>query len=181
MTLRISQAVLDALGKARSSPVERVKGIRQEVTVQVRSFDEARDDAAVVAYEASKARNPKAAQLVIETFRAMRKELAPLQGQSRKTWIQVIQVGETAIVAVPAEFFTVLGQDIKRRSPFRYTYVFELANDYIGYVADRRGYELGGYQTWTGLHSFVPPGTGEMIVDEAVKLLDRLYDEARPR
>jgi hypothetical protein len=79
-------------------------------------------------------------------------------------------------VGVPAEFFTVLGQDIKRRSPFRDTYVFELANDYIGYVGDRKAYELGGYQVWTGFHSFTEPGTGELIVDEAVKLLDRLHD-----
>ena len=103
-----------------------------------------------------------------------------MQGQERKTWIQAIQLGDTAIVGVPAEFFTVLGQEIKRRSPFRYTYVFELANDYIGYVGDRRGYELGGYQTWTGLHSFVPPGTGEMIVDEAVALLERLHQAPSP-
>ena len=48
------------------------------------------------------------------------------------------------------EFFTALGQEIKRRSPFRYTYVFELANDYIGYIPDRRGFDHGGYQVWTG-------------------------------
>ena len=73
-------------------------------------------------------------------------------------------IGDIAIVGVPGEFFTVLGQEIKRRSPFRYTYVFELANDYIGYIPDRAAFGLGGYQTWTGLHSFLEPGTGEEIV-----------------
>src|SRR2546430_11194572 len=48
--------------------------------------------------------------------------------------------------------FRSLGQDIKRRSPFRYTYVAELANDWIGYLPDRPAFDLGGYQTWTGLH-----------------------------
>jgi len=75
---------------------------------------------------------------------------------------------------VPAEFFTVLGQEIKRRSPFRYTYVAELANDWIGYLPDRKAFELGGYQTWTGLHSFTAPGTGEAVVAEALKLLNEL-------
>ena len=79
-----------------------------------------------------------------------------------------------AIVGVPAEFFTVLGQDIKRRSPFRYTYVAELANDWIGYLPDRKAFELGGYQTWTGLHSYAEVGTGERVVDAAVALLDEL-------
>ncbi len=83
-----------------------------------------------------------------------------------------------AIVGVPGEFFTALGQEIKRRSPFRYTYVFELANDYIGYIPDQRGFDRGGYQTWTGLHSFLERGTGERIVAESVELLGRLHRES---
>ena len=104
-----------------------------------------------------------------------------MKGQERKTWVQAIQIGDTAVVGVPAEFFTVLGIEIKRRSPFRYTYVFELANDYIGYIPDRRGHELGGYQTWTGLHSYAAPGTGEAIVAEALKLLDACTEKPRAR
>ena len=34
--------------------------------------------------------------------------------------------------------------------------------------------ELGGYQTWTGLHSFAEPGTGESIVAEVVTMLCEL-------
>jgi len=88
--------------------------------------------------------------------------------------VQVLVIGDIAWVGVPAEFFTVLGQEIKRRSPFRYTYVAELANDWIGYLPDRKAFELGGYQTWTGLHSFTAPGTGEAVVAEALKLLNEL-------
>lgn len=84
-------------------------------------------------------------------------------------------IGDVALVGVPAEFFTVLGQDIKRRSPYRYTYVAELANDWIGYLPDRKAFELGGYQTWTGLHSLAEPGTGERMVDAAVELLEELH------
>ncbi|MHC5543678.1 hypothetical protein ACYOEI_36090, partial [Singulisphaera rosea] len=178
-TLRITQAVNDALAQATPRPVARVKGLRTEMSYKVRRFDEAKDDKAVVEYETKYIQpiNAQAAEFVIDTFREMRKELAPLQGQERKTWIQAIAIGDTAVVGVPGEFFTVLGEDIKRRSPYRYTYVFELANDYIGYIPDRVGFERGGYQVWTGLHSFLEPGTGEAIVDESVKLLERLHDE----
>ena len=79
-----------------------------------------------------------------------------------------------AIVGVPAEFFTQLGLDIKNRSPFRHTYVAELANDWIGYLPDLAGHKLGGYQVWTGYHSYADPGTGERIVDEVVKMLKEL-------
>jgi hypothetical protein len=69
----------------------------------------------------------------------------------------------------------VLGREIKLRSPYRDTYVFELANDYVGYIPDARGFDLGGYQVWTGLHSFLEKGSGEKIVDAAVGLLEELH------
>ena len=83
-------------------------------------------------------------------------------------------IGDVAIVGVPAEFFTKLGMDIKRRSPLKHTYVAELANDWIGYVGDREAYKLGGYQLWMGLHSYCEPGTGERMVDQAVAMLREL-------
>lgn len=77
-------------------------------------------------------------------------------------------------MGVPGELFGKLGIEIKRRSPFRYTYVIGLANDYIGYIPDKEAYDLGGYQLWTGLHSFVAKGTGEAMVEGAVRLLDEV-------
>ena len=113
-------------------------------------------------------------ETVIQVFRDMRKTLAPQQGQERETWLQVLLIGDVAIVGAPAEFFTKFGLDIKNRSPFRYTYIAELANDWIGYLPDLDGHKLGGYQVWTGLHSYAEPGTGERIVDETVKMLNEL-------
>ena len=104
----------------------------------------------------------------------MRKELAPHQGEERTTWIQSLRIGDVAIVGVPAEYFTKLGLDIKNRSPFRYTYIAELANDWIGYLPDLDAHKLGGYQVWTGFHSCAEPGTGERIADEAVAMLKEL-------
>jgi hypothetical protein len=176
-TYRIRQAVADALDAAQPRPVDRVAALRKEMTVKVRHFDEAEDDRAVSSYCTKRIPDAAGARSVIETFRAMRRRMAPRQGEDRKTWIQAIRIGDIAIVGVPGEFFTVLGQDIKRHSPYRYTYVFELANDYIGYIPDRRGYDRGGYQTWTGLHSFLERGTGERIVAECVDLLGRLHGE----
>ena len=90
----------------------------------------------------------------------------------------MLLIGDVAVVGVPAEFFTQLGLDIKNRSPFRYTYVAELANDWIGYLPDRAGHKLGGYQVWTGYHSHAEPGTGERIVEEVVEMLNELAKQA---
>jgi hypothetical protein len=169
---RIRNAVSDALAKAQARPVEKLAAIKRPFSFRVRKFDEAAEDAAVASY--CQKRAATRADSTIEVFRKMRKELAPQQGETRTTWLQVMRIGDVAIVGVPAEFFTKLGLDIKNRSPFRQTYIAELANDWIGYVPDADAFKLGGYQVWTGFHSYVESGTGERIVDEAVAMLREL-------
>jgi neutral ceramidase len=171
-TRRVKQAVADALAKATPQPVAQLGAVKKPFKFKVRTFDDAKEDAAVSAY--CQARAPKSADAIVEVFRDQRRVLARRQGEERTTVIQAVLIGDVAVVGVPAEFFTVLGQDIKRRSPFRYTYVAELANDWIGYLPDRKAFDLGGYQTWTGLHSYAEPGTGERMADAAVGLLDEL-------
>jgi len=173
--LRIKTAVAETLDLAPAHAAERVMGRRKEITLKVRKFDEAKDDEAVVAYCTKRQPAPYHEQ-TIAIFREMRKKVSAKQGQERKTWVQAIVVGDVAMVGVPGEFFTTLGREIKIRSPYRYTYVFELANDYVGYVPDARSYDRGGYQVWTGLHSYLEKGSGETIVDAAVSLLNDLHD-----
>jgi hypothetical protein len=169
---RIKRAVLDALDQAEPHKIERLAAAKRPFTFKVRTFDEAAEDQAVSEYCNKRIR--KRAESVIDVFRHMRKELAAHQGEERTTWVQVMLLGDVAIVGVPAEFFTKLGVDIKRRSPLEHTYVAELSNDWIGYLPDREAHTLGGYQVWTGLHSYAEPGTGERMVDTAVEMLDNL-------
>jgi hypothetical protein len=172
MVTRIKQGVREAAAKAQPRQVNRLAAIRRPFKFKVRTFDDAKEDEAVTRY----CRKYVGAygDTVIQVFRDMRKTLAPQQGQERETWLQVLTVGDVAIVGVPAEFFTRFGLDIKNRSPFRNTYIAELANDWIGYLPDLDAHKLGGYQVWTGLHSYAEPGTGERIVDEVVTMLKDL-------
>lgn len=174
--LRVRNAVAGTLDKAQPHDLGKIVGRRREVALKVREFDEAKDDAAVVAY-CTKRQPAPWHEKTINIFRDMRKQVAKMQGQERKTWVQAIVLGDVALVGVPGEFFTVLGQEIKLQSPYRHTYVFELANDYVGYIPDAKAYELGGYQTWTGLHSYLARGSGEKIVAEAVDLLKEIKRE----
>jgi hypothetical protein len=168
----IKQAVRDALAQATAREVTKLAAIKRPFEFTVRRFDEAAEDKAVSDY--CRKRAGGGADAVIEVFREMRQTLAPHRGEQRTTWLQAMVIGDVAIVGVPAECFTKLGMEIKRRSPFPHTCVAELANDWIGYVGDREAYELGGYQVWMGLHSYCEPGTGERMVDEAVSLLQEL-------
>ena len=172
MTKRIKQAVLDALAQAQPRTVPRLAALKRPFKFKVRQFDEATEDAAVTRY----CRKYVSAtdDTVIRVFREMRRRLEPQRGQQRETWLQVMLIGDVAIAGVPGECFTQLGLDIKNRSPFRDTLVAELANDWIGYLPDLTGHKLGGYQVWTGYHSYAEPGTGERLVDELVTMLREL-------
>jgi hypothetical protein len=172
MTHRIETAVRAALRQAQPRPVKRIDGIRREFAYRVRFFDEKREDEAVASY--CRKRMGGDPSYCIDVFRRMRKQLAEHQGEERKTWLQAIRIGDVAIVGAPGELFTQLGLDIKRRSPFRYTYIAGAANDYIGYIPDATAYELGGYQVWTGFQSHVAKGTGENIVDATIEMLEEL-------
>jgi hypothetical protein len=176
--LRVKGAVNAAREAATPRDVRRLDGLQEPFSFRIRAFDESAEEEAVISYCRKRAGSPEAAESIAEVFRTQRAEIAPHRGETRTTSIQALSVGDVAIVGVPAEFFTVLGQEIKRRSPFRHTFVAELSDDWIGYVPDRRGHELGGYQTWAGHHSYCEPGTGERMVAAAVDLLDRLHARA---
>lgn len=169
---RIEQAVQKALGQAKPRAAAKLAARKRPFSFKVRQFDEAAEDEAVGRYCRKYLGAP--GKGVVQVFRDMRKTLAPQRGQERQTWLQVLLIGEVAIVGVPGELFTQLGLDIKNRSPFRYTAVAELANDWIGYLPNLEAHKLGGYQVWTGYHSFAEPGTGERIVDAAVDMLKEL-------
>jgi hypothetical protein len=180
MVTRIKNAVEQATASAQRRPVPRLASIKEPFEFRVRTFDDAAEESTIAHFGATHYDDPKHAESLSEVFRIQRREVAPHQGQLKTTWLQTILIGDIAIVGIPAEFFTRLGQEIKRQSPLRYTYVAELSNDWMGYVPDREGFKLGGYQVWTGNHSYCEPGTGERFVEAAVQQLHRITQENRP-
>ncbi len=173
---RMKRAVLFAMEQAEEQPVERLRSIKRTFRFKVRPFDEAVEDEKVASYVEGYAA-PERVEPFVEVFRTMRKELAPQRGEERTTPLQAMALGENvAIVGIPAEYFTGLGIDIKERSPFEHTVIAELANDWIGYLPDREAHQLGGYQTWMGLHSYAEIGTGERVADEIVEMLRELKE-----
>ena len=125
-TDRIESAVKDALTNAERRPVTRLASRKQPFRYKVRTFDEAAEETAVSTYCSKWV--GESADNFVPVFRRMRQQLASVQGEERKSWVQAMVIGDVAVVGVPVEFFTKLGVDIKNRSPYRYTYVAELAN-----------------------------------------------------
>jgi neutral ceramidase len=80
-----------------------------------------------------------------------------------------------AWVSLPGEIFVELGLAIKQDSPFPHTIIAELANGAIGYIPSRRAYAQGNYEV---VSARCDEGSGEMLVDAAVKLLKELHLES---
>jgi hypothetical protein len=93
-------------------------------------------------------------------------------GKPQEVEVQVIALGDDlAWVSLPGEIFVELGMAIKQQSPFKHTIIAELANGSVGYVPTRRGFAEGNYEP---VSARCAEGSGEMLVDTAVKLLKDL-------
>ncbi len=176
---RVVAAVEEALGRLQPALPGPVRVLNRPFTYHIRRFDEAQAGLAVQTYLEKYA--PQRVPGQVDWFRKMREEMSPHQGEARQTRLQVIRLGDLVFVGVPGEMYARLGLELRRRSPFRHTCVIGLSGENIGYIPDRQAYADGGYQTWVGWHSRLEVGTGEAMVDQAVAMLNELYDAAPPQ
>ncbi|MBI4551176.1 MAG: neutral/alkaline non-lysosomal ceramidase N-terminal domain-containing protein [Candidatus Latescibacteria bacterium] len=89
--------------------------------------------------------------------------------------VQVMRLGDAALVALPGEPFCGLGLDIKARSAAPSTFVVGYANDWLGYLTTPVAWEQGGYEVSPGPWTRVGPAGGPQLVDKAVELIGALW------
>lgn len=87
-----------------------------------------------------------------------------------KAAVQVLKLGDICIGTTPCETFAETGIEFRERSPFKKSFMIELANGYYGYMPTPRHFELGGYETW--------PGTNNLEPQASVKVMDALLEMA---
>ena len=94
------------------------------------------------------------------------------QGTPLEAEVQAIALSDDlAIVALPGEIFVELGLALKKTSPFKHTFIAELANGSIGYIPNRTAYAEGQYEVVSARGA---EGAGEQLVDAGLKLLKDL-------
>ena len=94
-----------------------------------------------------------------------------LKGEDVVTEIQAIRLNDTAILGLPGEVFVEYQLEIRRKSPFKHTFVSELANDSIGYVPTTDAYKEEGYEPNT---TFLERDAGSKLTQAAINLLKKL-------
>ena len=108
------------------------------------------------------------------------------KGQHRmEAPIQILRIGDAAVVGWPAEVYVELGLEVRQRSPFPLTFVASLANGGVGYIPTPAAYEsqgkaneFGKYATsiTRALMGNLPfrSDVGRILVEETLRLLNEM-------
>jgi len=92
--------------------------------------------------------------------------------------LQVMRIGDIAIVAIPGEPFIEIALGIKARSGFKYTIVTGYSNGCIGYMPTPEAIEQGGYEVDSAYKFYdiapLAPSAFNTIVDTAAQLCDEV-------
>ena len=89
-----------------------------------------------------------------------------------ETSLWAVSIGTLGMVSAPGEMYSISGREVRRKSPFRRTFLLGYAGDYLGYLAPRDIWEQGGWEVEEA-HRFLP-GPGLPLVAGTVE--DTLVD-----
>jgi len=90
---------------------------------------------------------------------------------SHECRLTAIEIGDAlAFVSLPGEPFNGIAQAIREKSPFKYTFIAELAQDQSGYVPMKECFARGGYEVQPGVDT-VAPEAADAIIDASIKNL----------
>lgn len=121
--LRLAQAVLPVLGKARRVRLSPVSSRTAPLKFALRS---------------NMGRGPR------DIIRGRAK------GRFLHTEVQSISLGQLMLLSAPGELFSEVARRIRKSSPVPHTYVVEHANDAVGYIFSDEAALQGGYEVCRG-------------------------------
>lgn len=94
--------------------------------------------------------------------------------------VQALRLGSVALVGIPGEPFSEMGQAVRDLSGPACARCVGYANGYLGYLAPPAAWEQGGYEVSLGMWSLVGPQAYEMLLQAAERVVSRLFPASRP-
>jgi len=89
--------------------------------------------------------------------------------------VQVLRLGDLAIVGIPAEYFVEHGLRIKEAGYPARVEMAGFTNGMVGYVPTAAAFRRGGYETTFAPSSRLAPEAGDRMADAAIRLVKRLW------
>ncbi len=173
-----SRLVADAVGSAAKKASDSATfrsdvplfAMEKEIELGVRKPSAAEVERAVAILENAKGRPLKG----IEEFYARETVLIAKYPDTVRLKLQVLRIGDLAIVGIPCEVFAEIGLAIKARSPLKRTFTVSLANGYNGYLPTPAQHALGGYETWRARSSYLEVKASDEIQKTVFELLEAI-------
>jgi hypothetical protein len=178
----VGAEVVKVAEQLQSEPVRRVTTAQRTMSLPVattpRVEDEARDLAAWEAKVRALRQSASADAVLDEEMSWTTALLRHLRRRRFGTHVeaetQYLALDEVALVTLPGEVFTELGQEVQAASPFARTVLVGLANDSIGYIPPRACFAEGGFEIEA---TPLEPGAGEKLRDLIITELHQLEQE----
>ena len=89
--------------------------------------------------------------------------------------VQVVRIGDLALVVLPGEPFVEAQLAIKAASPARRTFFAHMSNGFAGYVPTPLALTGGGYECRPSIASKLCTEALQMITDKSIDVLRKLY------
>jgi len=165
----LADALIPALEARRpSSGPMPLQVIKKEITIPTRPF---RTD------EAHRRQVSGWSQSSIEWFAKSEAFLKQRKETELHTLLQAWQIGDVGFISLPGELFVEHGLDLKRLSPFPWTYAVELGGDYIGYLVTHQDEQAVGYESLNCWVSRTGAEGVDQLVAGGLDLLRQLWKD----
>ena len=109
----------------------------------------------------------------LEQYFALETTLVSQYPETLTRPLQVLRIGDLAILAIPNEVFAETGLELKQKSPFGTTFTISLAGG-RSYLPPPRHHPLGGFETWRGEHSYLEVQAERKVVGKLLDMLETL-------
>ena len=178
--MQMGQALPDVLGEAleNMTPVElgTIKAERADFDATVNHSEDHLYNIALEVYKESNVTKQK--ELIKKYGFQSKYEASSIitrhnYGETETFSLSAISFGDLAFASTPYEMFDTNGMQVKEGSPFKMTFMCSCSNGSWSYIAADHAYENGGYEVYNC--KFVR-GTGEAVVDELLKMLNKQYE-----
>lgn len=100
----------------------------------------------------------------------------PHDGQKAEVTVQAIRLGDFIFIGLPGEIFVKWGLEIKHWSPARFTFVAELANDWLGYIPTTDQAHRGAYGAKPILSRRLDADGGRQMTDAVQVMMWDLWE-----